>query len=115
MAKFYKKKTSLLIWFVRSPPLSSSLKTDTAHISYNGALEQSLPHFGGENGVCKNLDHLIDGEVEEGVENRWRPLIQSGCGTGKELAKAWDHLQKEAIESSQYLEVEFSGHLRCTK
>ena len=53
--------------------------------------------------------------MEEGVENRQRPLIQSGCGTGQELAKAWDHLQKEATESCQYLEEELRGYLRCTK
>ena len=101
--------------FLQPPPFLAHQKPDTAHIAYKRALEQSLPHFGGENGVCKNLDHLIDGEEEEGVENRWRPLFQSGCGTGHELSKAWDHLQKEATESCQYLEEELSGHLRCTK
>ena len=74
-----------------------------------------LPHFGGEHGVCQNLAHLIDGDEEERVENRWKPLITSGCRTGQELARAWEHLQKEATESCQYLEEELSGYLRCTK
>ena len=99
---------------IRLGGLGLRCQADLAPIAYIGALEQSLPYFGGVQGVCQPLAHLFGGE-EEGVENRWRPLIVSGCRTGVELAKAWERLQVEARECCEYLGKEVEGQLTSSK
>ena len=110
--------SSFQTWVAQMPIRLGGLglrsQSDSAHIAYIGALEQSLPYFGGERGVCQPLAHMVGGE-EDGMENRWRPLILSGCRTGLELARAWDSLQLEARESCQYLGREVPEQLSCSK
>ena len=84
-------------------------QADISPLAYIDALEQSLPHFGGGNGVCQPLAHLVDRDGD--VSTRWRPLLESGCRTGNELARAWGHLQTEARECCQYLGEELTGSM----
>ena len=74
---------------------------DTVPVAFIGALEQTIPSFRGDHGVCEQLSHLV---AEPGNEdNRWQPLLQSGCRTGTELAFVWESLTKEARESADFL------------
>ena len=86
---------SFQAWMAQMPirlgGLGLRCQADLAQISYISALEQSLPYFGGENGICQPLAHL-GGVDEDGVDTRWRPLINSGCRTGIEMARAWEQL-----------------------
>ena len=58
---------------------------------------------------CQSLAHLAGGE--DPADTRWRPLIESGCRTGLELARAWSILQGEARECCHYFGQELSGQL----
>jgi hypothetical protein len=95
---------------IRLGGLGLRCRADLADIAYISALEQSLRYFGGENGICQPLAYL-GGADEDGVDTRWRPLIDSGCRTGVEMARAWEHLQQEAAECRQYLGEEVTGQL----
>ena len=75
---------------------------ETSPAAFIGGLEQALPHFVGENGVCQQLTTLI-GQANGHTGARWQPLIQSGCRTGKELLNAWNILQTEATQCSTFL------------
>ena len=44
-------------------------------------------------------------------QNRWQPILESGCRTGAELARAWEILQREANDMSDYLGEELEGVL----
>ena len=83
-------------------------QADLSPIAFIGGLEQALPYFGGESGVCPPLQHLGAGGQQE---ERWSPLLQSGCRTGRELARAWEVIQGEATEACQYLGKELEGRL----
>ena len=50
--------------------------------AYVAALEQALPFFGGEKGVCSPLGHLGGANVSSA--ERWRPLLQAGGRTASE-------------------------------
>ena len=63
-------------------------------LAFIGALEQTVPFFAGEQGVCPPLAELA-GEGEP-AERRWSPLLESECRTGRELQRAWDVVQQEA-------------------
>jgi hypothetical protein len=80
-------------------------QVDSSHSAYIGALEQTVPHFTGERGVCPQLAHLV-GREEDGEDRRWEPLVTSNCRTGRELSRAWEELQREAVESCAYLDRE---------
>ena len=95
---------------IRLGGLGLRCQADLAPIAYISAIEQSLPFFGGVRGICQPLAHL-SGSDEEGSESRWRPLVNSGCRTGVEMARAWEYLQQEARECCQYTGQELSGHL----
>ena len=89
---------SFLTWVAKMPirlgGLGIRCQADISPLAYIGALEQSLPHFGGEKGVCQPLAHLVERNGD--VNMRWRPLLESGCRTGIELARAWEVVQAEA-------------------
>ena len=59
--------------------------------------------------MCQPLAHLVDRDGD--VSTRWRPLLESGCRTGNELARAWGLLQTEARECCQYLGEELTGSM----
>ena len=50
-------------------------------IAYIRALEQTVPHFTGDRGVCPKLAHLVGGE-NEGEDRRWAPLLDSDWREG---------------------------------
>merc|ERR1712074_112083 len=83
-------------------------QADLSPIAFIGGLEQALPYFGGESGVCPPLQHLGAGGQQEEM---WSPLLQSGCRTGRELARAWEIIQGEATEVCGYLGKELEGPL----
>ena len=96
-------------WVVRQPVKLGGLglrgQVDLSPVAFIGALEQTVAGFQGEQGVCPQLAHLVGADVA----NRWQPLLDSGCRTGRELARAWDILQKEDRECSDYLGQEAVG------
>ena len=61
--------------------------------AYVGCLEQAIPFFDGEKGVCPPLSCLAGSNLD--FAERWRPLLDSGSRTGKELALAWEVLVRE--------------------
>ena len=78
---------------------------ELAPLAYIGALEQTLPYYGGEDGICPQLAHLVG---EPGA-TRWTPLIQSGCRTGRELARVWQRQQELVRGCHNYLGEQFEG------
>ena len=99
-------------WVIRQPVKMGGLgirsNVETRLAAYIGGLEQALPHFVGEGGVCKQLTMLI-GDMDG--ESRWQTLLQSGCRTGKELTDAWSAMKQEAQKCSSYLGLEIQGPL----
>ena len=67
--------------------------------AFIGALEQALPFFGGERGVCPGLAHLVG----EGGDARYQPLVASNSRTGRELTACWEGMVKEVEEGLTYL------------
>ena len=55
-----------------------------APVAYMAGLEQTIPFFAGEKGICPELADIV-GVEEDGVGRRWEPLLASGCRTGQEL------------------------------
>lgn len=106
---------SIQSWLVRLPVRSGGLglrsMVDTIPGAFIGGVEMSLPHFGGEDGVCKLLEPVMGDIQKEPDASRWNMLLTSGCRTGLELAASWDLLQQEARECYQYLgkELEQEG------
>ena len=81
---------------------------ETSLAAFVGGLEQALPHFVGEGGICKQLAMVL-GDLDG--ENRWQTLLQSGSRTGNELAEAWSTLKQEAQQCSAYLGQDIRGPL----
>ena len=79
-------------------------KADVCEVAYVGALEQTIPSFIGQKGICPQLSHLV-GDLGD-VASRWQPLIQSGCRTGKELHDVWSSITTEMSESAAFLAEE---------
>ena len=85
-------------------------KVETSPAAFIGGLEQALPHFTGEGGICPALRQVL-GDWSGQQDKRWQQLLQSGCRTGLEFSRCWDILQGEARECSAYLGQELDGHL----
>ena len=90
---------------IRLGGLGLRSQEELSPLAYIGALEQSIPYFGGEDGICPQLAHLMG----ENVADRWAPLIQSGCRTGRELVRLWEKQQTVVSECYNFLEEEFEG------
>ena len=84
---------------------------DVSLAAFIGSVEQALPHFVGEGGVCQQLDGVI-GDMNDS-STRWRGLLASGCKTGVEFKTAWNSLRQEAVETSRYLDKELDGPLEA--
>jgi hypothetical protein len=72
-------------------------------------VEQALPHFIGEGGICQQLAPIL-GNMQNSA-SRWRDMMASGCRTGEEYTWAWDIIRQEATEASQHLDRELGGLL----
>ena len=60
---------------VRQGGLGITSQVEMAPLTFIGSVEQALPFFGGEKGVCPALGHLVG----EDQETRWAPLMASNC------------------------------------
>jgi hypothetical protein len=100
-------------WMLRTPVRMGGFglrsMEDVSLPAFMGAVEQSLPHFLGEEGIFPQLAATL-GEVGEGP-TRWRGLMESGCRTGEELRNLWTTLQEEARQMTTYLGTELQGPL----
>ena len=82
---------------------------ETSILAYIGGVEQALPNFVGEGGVCQQLAPVL-GDMSNS-STRWQQLLTSGSRTGEELTWAWDTLRQEALESCQFLGIDLDGLL----
>lgn len=94
---------------VKSGGLGLRSQLDLSPAAWVGALEQALPFFSGEKGVCLPLAELSGAEEDD--LHRWRPLLESGLRTGEELRQAWATLQQRAQHMVDYLGEELTGAL----
>ena len=80
---------------------------DTIGPAFIGALEQAVPFFCGNNGICPQLANSLGGEEcfgEEAIgDQRWRVMVTSGCREGLELKNVWKTLQKEERQTATWL------------
>ena len=101
-------------WVIRQPVKSGGFglrsKVETSPAAFIGGLEQSLPHFPGDGGVCPQLGGVI-GDWTGQDDRRWQHLLQSGCRTGREMAVSWEMLQREAQQCCTFLGQDIDGHL----
>ena len=76
---------------------------DTSAAGFVGSVEMSLPHLGGEEGVCRQLEGVLGDLHSREDGTRWEPLLASDARTGVELETAWRGLQEEARQAAAYL------------
>ena len=79
----------------------------TSPLAFIGGIERSVSAFGGEEGLCRRLEHLVGGDG--GEAQWWRHLLDSNTRTGHEFRECWDLLQREANECCNYLGRELEG------
>ena len=92
-------------WVLRLPIRLGGLGirscVETSPAAFIGGIEQALPHFTKNGGVCLQLKDVI-GTFEES-NSRWQTLIQSGSRTGKEFAHSWNSLKEEVDNCYAFL------------
>ena len=106
-------------WVIRQPVRLGGFGfrslVDTSGPAFIGALEQSIPFFCGENGICPQLAELLGGEEcfgeEANGEQRWRVMLESGSREGEELRKVWDLLKLEEEQAAGWLGEEVQENL----
>ena len=80
---------------------------DTAGPAFLGALEQSIPSFFGEGGICPQVSGVLGGEESYGDDapetTRWRVMLNSGCREGEELRRVWSHMREEEQQAAAWL------------
>ena len=87
---------------------------ETSGIAFLGALEQAVPAFLGERGVCPQLATVLGGEEcfgDEATGDRWRVMLASDCKEGKELRRLWRILQEEERQAATWLEIDMQENL----
>ena len=57
--------------------------------------------------MCPPLEVL--GGSNEGVDSRWQSLLDSGCRTGQELARAWRKFAAQEYQMSECVGEEVTG------
>ena len=105
-------------WVVRLPVRLGgfgirSMK-ETSSVAFLGALEQAVPAFQGERGVCPQLATVLGGEEcfgDEATGDRWRVMLASDCKEGKELRRLWRILQEEERQAATWLEIDMQENL----
>ena len=77
--------------------------------AFLGSIEQAIPFFWGEQGICPQLVDLMGGEdcfgEEAPSDNRWRVMLASGCREGVELRRVWNQLRTEEEQAADWLGV----------
>ena len=87
---------------------------ETSSIAFLGALEQAIPAFQGQHGICPQLAEVFGGEEcfgEDAVDGRWRVMLASGCREGAELRRLWRRLQQEEREAAAWLDQDLQENL----
>ena len=88
-------------WITRTPVRLGGMgmrsMVETSILAFIGGVEQALPNFVGEGGVCQQLAPVL-GDMSNS-NTRWQQLLASGSRTGEELTWAWETLRQEAMES----------------
>ena len=110
---------SFSAWVVRQPVRLGGLGLrslkEQCYPAFVGAVEQSLPHMYGENGVCPPLEDVVGGQDCFGEDTdsngRWRVLIASQSRVGREFQASWSAMQIEAQEAADWLDSEIEGPL----
>ena len=98
-------------WIVRQPVRLGGFglrsQRDTVGPAFIGALEQSVPFFCGENGICPQLADSLGGEEcfgeEAAGDQRWRVMLESGSREGEELRRVWQALKVEEQQAAVWL------------
>ena len=106
-------------WVVRQPVRLGGFGfrslLDTVGPAFIGALEQAVPSFCGENGVCPQLADVTGGEECFGEdapgEGRWRVMLNSGCREGEELRRVWTKMKLEEEQAATWLGIEVQENL----
>ena len=100
-------------WMTRTPVRLGGMGMrsvlETSLLAYIEGVEQALPNFVGEGGVCQQLTAVL-GDMSN-MSTRWQQLLTNGSRTGEELAWAWETLRQEAMESCQFLGIDLDGLL----
>ena len=102
-------------WVVRQPVRQGGFGfrslVDTIGPAFIGALEQSIPFFCGEKGICPQLADQVGGEECFGEdatgEDRWRVMLNSGSREGEELRRVWELLKLEEEQAAAWLGEEW--------
>ena len=80
---------------------------DTIGPAFIGALEQAVPFFCGENGICPQLADSLGGEEcfgeDAAGDRRWRVMLESGSREGEELRRVWQALKAEEQQAAVWL------------
>ena len=88
---------------------------DTAGIAFIGAMEQAMPLFHGENGICPQLFEVVGGIESFGDDAnsslRWSILLESGCRKGVELRTIWSSLREEELQAAGWLDKDRQENL----
>ena len=106
-------------WIVRLPVKLGGFGfrslEDTAGIAFIGAMEQAIPLFCGENGICPQLTEVVGGSESFGDDAdsnlRWSTLLESGCREGVELKTVWSALQEEESQAAGWLDKDRQENL----
>ena len=109
-------------WVVRQPIRLGGMGlrslVDLSPAAFVGAVEQAIPSFYGEKGVCPVLATVVGGIECFGKaapsDTRWRVMFQSGCRFGQEYKMVWDLIGGEAEEGAAYLGEKLGEHLGAT-
>ena len=80
---------------------------DLSPEAWLGALEQALPFFSGDKGVCPPPAELSGSDQDD--LHQWQPLLDYGLRTGEQLRSAWATLQERANQLAQYFGEEVTG------
>ena len=73
-------------------------------------MEQAIPSYSGEDGICNQLDEVMGGQGCFGddapSDMRWKIMLESGSREGEELRRVWSKLRQEELQAAAWLEEE---------
>lgn len=94
---------------IKSGGIGLRSQLDLSPEAWLGALEQALPFFSGDKGVCPPPAELSGSDQDD--LHQWQPLLDYGLRTGEQLRSAWATLQERANQLAQYFGEEVTGLL----